>query len=70
MKLHAAEQKIAKTDTAARQIMSAELVAREKKTARLKVLRLQKEEAARVEEANNPAPVKRAPRKKALPKTA
>ncbi len=69
MKLHAAEQKIAKTDTAARQIMSAELVAREKKTARLKLLRLEKEEAERVEEAKKPAPVKGA-RKKASAKTA
>jgi hypothetical protein len=69
MKLHAAEQKIARTDTAARQIMSAELAAREKKTARLRELRLEKEEAERAENAKNPAPVK-AVRKKAAARTA
>jgi len=69
MKLHAAEQKIARTDTAARQIMSAELAAREKKTARLRELRLEKEEVERAENAKNPAPVKGV-RKKAAARTA
>lgn len=64
MKLFAAEQKIARTDAAARQIMNAELAAREKKTARLKALRREKEDAERAEAVNNPVPVKRA-RKKA-----
>lgn len=65
MKPIAAEQKIDRTDAAARQIMNAELAAREKKTARLKALRQEKEAADLAEAALNPvAPVKRT-RKKA-----
>jgi hypothetical protein len=59
MKLFAAEQKIARTDAAARQIMNSETSARERKTARLRQLRIEKEEAERVEAAKNPAPPKR-----------
>ncbi|MBL0370942.1 hypothetical protein JJB09_02775 [Rhizobium sp. KVB221] len=40
------QQKIAQTDGAARQIIDAELAAREKKTERLKKLRLEQEAAA------------------------
>lgn len=63
MKPLAAEQKLDRTDAAARQIMNAEQAAREKKTARLRALRQEKEEAERAEAAKNPAPVKRAPKK-------
>lgn len=59
MKLLAAEQKIARTDAAARQIMNAETSARERKTARLRRLRIEKEEAERIEAAKHPAPAKR-----------
>ncbi|MEP9374443.1 hypothetical protein [Mesorhizobium sp. KR1-2] len=64
MKPLATEQKLDRTDAAARQIMNAELAAREKKTARLRALRQEKEAAERAEAAKNPPPVKRA-RKKA-----
>jgi hypothetical protein len=59
MKPIAAEQKIDRTDAAARQIMNAELAAREKKTARLRELRLEKEKSERVEQAGKPAVSKR-----------
>lgn len=59
MKLLAAEQKIARTDAAARQIMSAETTARERKTARLRQLRLEKEEAERDAAAKSPVPARR-----------
>lgn len=45
MKLLAAQEKIARTDAAARQILNDETRARQKKTARLRQLRLEKEEA-------------------------
>ena len=64
MKPIAAEQKSARTDAAARQIMNNELAAREKKTARLRQLRLDKEEAERLEQGEKPATPERA-RKKA-----
>ncbi|MGB3386909.1 MAG: hypothetical protein WBA88_02900 [Pseudaminobacter sp.] len=59
MKLLAAEQKIARTDAAARQILNAEANARQKKTARLRQLRLEREEAERNEAAQNPTPARR-----------
>ena len=64
MKPIAGEQKSARTDSAARQIMNTELAARQKKTARLRELRLEEEKAERLEQANNPAAPKRT-RKKA-----
>jgi hypothetical protein len=57
------EQKSARTDLAARQIMNTELAARQKKTARLRELRLEKEEAERLEQADKPAAPKRGGRK-------
>jgi hypothetical protein len=60
MKPIASEQKSARTDLAARQIMNTELAARQKKTARLRELRLEKEEAERLEQADKPAAPKRA----------
>lgn len=59
MKLLAAEEKIARTDAAARQILDAEASARRKKTARLRQLRLEKEEAERNEAAASPKPARR-----------
>ena len=64
MKPIAGEQKSARTDLAARQIRNTELAARQKKTARLRELRLEKEKAERLEQADKPAAPKRA-RKKA-----
>lgn len=55
MKPIAGEQKSTRTDLAARQIMNTELAARQKKTARLRELRLEKEEAERLEQADKPA---------------
>lgn len=69
MKLLAAEQKIARTDAAARQILNTETSARQRKTARLRQLRLEKEEAERNEAAENPPPVRRT-RKKTVKSTA
>ncbi|MBA3447565.1 MAG: hypothetical protein H0T56_08135 [Pseudaminobacter sp.] len=63
MKIFAAEQKIAKTDTAARQIANAELAARVKKTARLRQLRLEKETTERLENPVDSNPPKRKARK-------
>lgn len=63
--MNAGEEKSARTHKASQQIMDAELVSREKKTARLKALRLEKEEADRAELAANPPPPKKAARKKA-----
>jgi hypothetical protein len=63
MKPIAGEQKSARTDSAARQIMNTELAARQKKTARLRELRLEKEKAERLKQANNPAAPKRARKK-------
>jgi hypothetical protein len=57
------EQKSARTDLAARQIMNTELAARQKKTARLRELRLEKEEAERLERADKPAAPKRGGKK-------
>jgi hypothetical protein len=60
MKPIAGEQKSARTDSAARQIMNTELAARQKKTARLRELRLEKEKAERLEQADKPTAPKRA----------
>jgi hypothetical protein len=54
MKLLAAEEKIARTNAAARQILNDEASARQKKTARLRQLRLDKEQAERSEAATAP----------------
>jgi hypothetical protein len=59
MKLLAAEEKIARTNAAARQILNDEASARQKKTARLRQLRLDKEQAERSEAAAAPKQVRR-----------
>jgi hypothetical protein len=59
MKLLAAEEKITRTNAAARQILNDEASARQKKTARLRQLRLEKELAERNEAAAAPKQVRR-----------
>lgn len=62
--MSAGDEKSARTHKVSQQIMDAEALSREKKTARLKALRLEKEEAERAELAANPAPPKKSARKK------
>ena len=65
--MNAGEEKSARTNKASKQILDAELVQREKKTARLRALRLDKEEAERLELAAAP-PVKKLAKKPARKK--
>lgn len=65
--MNAGEEKAARTHKASRQIMDAEAVSREKKTARLKALRLQKEEADQAIIDAAPPVVKKPARKKKAP---
>jgi hypothetical protein len=69
MKLLAAEEKIARTNAAARQILNDEASARQKKTARLRQLRLDKELAERSEAATAPKQARR-PRKQSAKSSA
>lgn len=62
--MNAGEEKAARTHKASRQIMDAETVSREKKTARLKALRIQKEEAEQAAIDAAPPVVKKPARKK------
>ena len=64
--MNAGEEKAARTNKASRQIMDAEIVSREKKTARLRALRLEKDEAEQAAlEAAGPVAKKPARKKKA-----
>jgi hypothetical protein len=64
--MNAGEEKSARTNKASRQILDAELSQREKKTARLRALRLEKEDADRAAlAAAPPKPAKKPARKKA-----
>ena len=64
--MNAGEEKSARTNKASRQILDAELSQREKKTARLRALRLEKEDAERAAlAAAPPKPAKKPVRKKA-----
>jgi hypothetical protein len=65
--MSAGEEKAARTNHASKQIMDAETVSREKKTARLRALRLEKEAAEAAAEAANPV-VAKPVRKKAAKK--
>lgn len=66
--MNAGEEKSARTNKASKQILDAELLQREKKTARLKALRLEKEVAeAEALAAAPPKPAKKPARKKAAP---
>ncbi len=67
--MNAGEEKSARTNKASKQILDAELMQREKKTARLKAMRLEKEDAEREAlAAAPPVPAKKkAVRKKAEP---
>ncbi len=67
--MNAGEEKSARTNKASKQILDAELMQREKKTARLKAMRLEKEDAEREALAAAPPapPKKKAIRKKAAP---
>ncbi len=56
--MSAGEERAARTNHASKQILDQEMVSREKKTARLKALRLQKEAADVAAEAANPVPPK------------
>ncbi len=66
--MSAGEERAARTNHASKQILDAETASREKKTARLKALRLQKEAADVAAEAANPTVAKPA-RKRAAKKT-
>ena len=70
--MNAGEEKSARTNKASKQILDAELMQREKKTARLRAMRLEKEDAEREAlAAAPPAPAKKkAVRKKAAPSAA
>ena len=58
--MNAGEEKSARTNKASKQILDAELMQREKKTARLKAMRLEKEDAEREAlAAAPPAPSKK-----------
>ena len=61
--MNAGEEKSARTHRASRQIMDAEVLSREKKTARLRALRLEKEEAEQAARAAAPPAVKEPARK-------
>lgn len=64
--MNAGEEKSARTNKASKQILDAELLQREKKTARLRALRLEKEDAEREAlAAAPPKPAKKPMRKKA-----
>jgi hypothetical protein len=66
--MNAGEEKSARTHRASRQIMDAEVLSREKKTARLKALRLEKEEAEQAARDAAPPVVKKPARKKKVAK--
>jgi hypothetical protein len=63
--MNAGEEKSARTHRASKQIMDAEVLSREKKTAKLKALRLEKEDAERAAPAAAPVAKKPARKKKA-----
>ncbi|MBU2105902.1 hypothetical protein [Mesorhizobium sp. 10J20-29] len=67
--MNAGEEKAARTHKASRQIMDAETVSREKKTARLRALRLEKEEAEQAAIAAAPPVAKKPARKKKVAAT-
>lgn len=65
--MNAGEEKAARTHKASRQIMDAEIVSREKKTARLKALRVEKEATEQAARDALPPVVKKPARKKKAP---
>lgn len=65
--MNAGEEKAARTNKASRQIMDAEVVSREKKTARLKALRIEKEATEQAILDAAPPVVKKPARKKKVP---